>query len=204
MGKSKSKFTDQNNNIQICLLGISFKPNTDDVRESPGIKLAKDLVRTKAKLKIYDPQGMDNAKKWDLRTSSSVDKNGVSDETGTGWGWFPGYAIDVSKGIRLDMMFSEDSSFPDQNGSDMIFNPSDEIWINQSFTGINLGTADWSTFSDISANQLCLGGKHWVFVLNTPYQGDDESLNTNKDLFDNWSLASRKKKLIAAFSIRVE
>jgi len=56
---TKNKF----NNIQICLLGISFKPNTDDVRESPGIKLAKDLVRTKAKLKIYDPQGMDNAKK---------------------------------------------------------------------------------------------------------------------------------------------
>ena len=56
---TKNKF----NNIQICLLGISFKPNTDDVRESPGIKLAKDLGKTKAKLKIYDPQGMDNAKK---------------------------------------------------------------------------------------------------------------------------------------------
>ena len=56
---TKNKF----NNIQICLLGISFKPNTDDVRESPGIILSQDLVRTKAKLKIYDPQGMDNAKK---------------------------------------------------------------------------------------------------------------------------------------------
>ena len=56
---TKNKF----NNIQICLLGISFKPNTDDVRESPGIKLAKDLGRTKAKIKIYDPEGMENAKK---------------------------------------------------------------------------------------------------------------------------------------------
>ena len=56
---TKNKF----NNIQICLLGISFKPNTDDVRESPGIKLAKDLGRTKAKIKIYDPEGMGNAKK---------------------------------------------------------------------------------------------------------------------------------------------
>jgi UDPglucose 6-dehydrogenase len=55
----KNKF----NNIQIGLLGISFKPNTDDVRESPGIKLAKDLSRTKAKIKIYDPKGMENAKK---------------------------------------------------------------------------------------------------------------------------------------------
>jgi len=55
----KNKF----NNIQIGLLGISFKPNTDDVRESPGLKLAKDLSKTKAKIKIYDPKGMENAKK---------------------------------------------------------------------------------------------------------------------------------------------
>ena len=56
---TKNKF----NNIQIGLLGISFKPNTDDVRESPGLKLAKDLSKTKAKIKIYDPKGMENAKK---------------------------------------------------------------------------------------------------------------------------------------------
>ena len=56
---TKNKF----NNIQIGLLGISFKPNTDDVRESPGLKLAKDLSSTKAKIKIYDPKGMENAKK---------------------------------------------------------------------------------------------------------------------------------------------
>jgi len=55
----KNNFT----NIQIGLLGISFKPNTDDVRESPGIKLAKDLSKTKAKIKISDPKGMENAKK---------------------------------------------------------------------------------------------------------------------------------------------
>ena len=56
---TKNKF----NNIEIGLLGISFKPNTDDTRQSPGIKLAKDLSKTKAKIKIYDPQGMENAKK---------------------------------------------------------------------------------------------------------------------------------------------
>ena len=55
----KNKF----NNTQIGILGISFKPNTDDVRESPGIKLVKDLSRTKSNIKIYDPHGMENAKK---------------------------------------------------------------------------------------------------------------------------------------------
>ena len=51
------------NNIQIGILGISFKPNTDDIRKSPGIKLVRDLSKTKAKLKVYDPQAMENAKK---------------------------------------------------------------------------------------------------------------------------------------------
>ena len=36
--------------IEIGLLGISFKPNTDDIRQSPAIKLAKDLSKTKAKI----------------------------------------------------------------------------------------------------------------------------------------------------------
>ena len=101
-----------------------------------------------------------------MRTSESVDKNGNPDGTGTGWGWFPGYAIDVSKGIRLDIMFSEDSSFPDQNGADMIFNPSDEIWVDQSIVGVNLGTADWSTFSEVSADEICMG-EHWVYIKYT-------------------------------------
>tara|TARA_B100001121_G_scaffold309799_1_gene338000 strand:- start:6146 stop:10258 length:4113 start_codon:yes stop_codon:yes gene_type:complete len=159
----------------------------------PIIEMAEEIIEDNGSL---SPNGIGGAKKWDLRTSESVDKNGNPDGTGTGWGWFPGYAIDVSKGIRLDIMFSEDSSFPNQNGADMIFNPSDEIWVDQSIVGVNLGTADWSTFSEVSSDELCMGGKHWVYILNTPYQGDDESLNTNKDLFDNWGLASRKKKLI--------
>ena len=55
----KNKF----NNTQIGILGITFKPNTDDIRQSPALKLVQDLIRTKAKVKIYDPQGMENAKK---------------------------------------------------------------------------------------------------------------------------------------------
>ena len=51
------------NNIQIGILGISFKQNTDDIRKSPGIKLVRDLSKTKAKIKVYDPQAMENAKK---------------------------------------------------------------------------------------------------------------------------------------------
>lgn len=93
-------------------------------------------------------------------------------------------------------MFSEDSSFPEQNGADMQFNPTNIVAESINLNDISSGIADWSLFSDVSGDDISLGGKHWIYVLNTPYQGDDETLNTNYDLFENWHLASRKKKLI--------
>lgn len=46
----------------IAILGITFKPNTDDIRESPSLKIIKKLQEQGAKIKIYDPSGMDNAR----------------------------------------------------------------------------------------------------------------------------------------------
>ena len=42
--------------------GLSFKPETDDVRESPALYLIKDLINRDAKVKCYDPKGMENTK----------------------------------------------------------------------------------------------------------------------------------------------
>ena len=39
----------------IAVLGISFKPNTNDVRESPSINIMNDLIALGAKIKAYDP-----------------------------------------------------------------------------------------------------------------------------------------------------
>ncbi len=63
------------------------------------------------------------AEKGTLRKSASVDKNGNSDGAGQGLGWFPGYAIDVEKGLRLQMAFGENSMFQAENGADMLWNP---------------------------------------------------------------------------------
>jgi UDPglucose 6-dehydrogenase len=45
----------------IALLGLAFKPNTDDVREAPSIYIAHLLHEEGAKLRVYDPVAMKNA-----------------------------------------------------------------------------------------------------------------------------------------------
>lgn len=50
-------------NKTIGFLGLAFKPNTDDMRNAPSIELIQALQKEGAKIKAYDPQGMDNTKK---------------------------------------------------------------------------------------------------------------------------------------------
>lgn len=50
-------------NKKVALLGLAFKPGTDDVRESQAIKLAKALTHEGAEVHAYDPAAMQNAKK---------------------------------------------------------------------------------------------------------------------------------------------
>jgi UDPglucose 6-dehydrogenase len=46
----------------IALLGLAFKPETDDMRDSPTIPLIEGLQKRGAKIRAYDPQAMDNAR----------------------------------------------------------------------------------------------------------------------------------------------
>ncbi len=84
------------------------------------------------------------AYKNELRQAPSVDKNGNPDGTGTGMGWFPGYAIDVETGERLNIAFGEDSWLASNNGRDMLFNPTSTLF---SPAGLPI-----------------FGGKHYVYV----------------------------------------
>ncbi len=47
----------------IAILGLSFKPNTDDIREAPALSIIQTLVDKGAKIRTYDPVAMDNARK---------------------------------------------------------------------------------------------------------------------------------------------
>lgn len=47
----------------VTVLGAAFKPNSDDVRDSPALSIAGSLSLAGASVSVYDPQAMENAKK---------------------------------------------------------------------------------------------------------------------------------------------
>jgi len=47
----------------LAVLGLTFKPNTDDMREAPSLVILPALAAQGAKVRAYDPAGMDEAKK---------------------------------------------------------------------------------------------------------------------------------------------
>ncbi len=48
----------------ISFLGLTFKPETDDMRESPSISIIPALMEKGAKIRAHDPKGMEEAKKY--------------------------------------------------------------------------------------------------------------------------------------------
>jgi len=47
----------------VAVLGLTFKPNTDDMRDSPSLDIVPALVEAGASVKAFDPEGMEEAKK---------------------------------------------------------------------------------------------------------------------------------------------
>jgi len=113
------------------------------------------------------------AVKGRLRESASVDKDGnpAPDMDGPassnpddanyisakGMSWFPGYAINVETGERLNIAFGEDSYLIKENGRDMQWNPTSNLFEGpaQDFRG---------------------GGKHYVFVFRNNDVEDEANL----------------------------
>ena len=47
----------------VAVLGLTFKPNTDDMRESPSLVIVPRLIEAGATVRVFDPVGMDEARK---------------------------------------------------------------------------------------------------------------------------------------------
>jgi hypothetical protein len=180
------------NNINGRIGGITRLNNVDIVFTSDKSKWSRCVVVETAGPYYYDAvtyktgvglTTVGNVKNFDLRGSPSVGKDAdpsdpnkpvgqvLPDETMTkGMGWFPGYAIDVETGQRLNIFFGENSVFDpgigqytDNKGGfnrDMVFNPSDQAFLNVPSAPIAASTFAYNAF---------MGGQHMVYVTNTPY-----------------------------------
>ena len=47
----------------VALLGLTFKPNTDDMRDAPSLDIVPALIAAGARVRAYDPEGMEEAKR---------------------------------------------------------------------------------------------------------------------------------------------
>lgn len=62
--KKARKYYDTFEDLNVAILGLSFKPNTDDLREAPSLDCVPILLDDGAKIKAYDPVAEENYKKF--------------------------------------------------------------------------------------------------------------------------------------------
>ncbi len=66
LSQTISRYFDERGGVNgrtIAVWGLSFKPDTDDMREAPSLTFVEDLLRQGARLRLFDPVSMPNAKK---------------------------------------------------------------------------------------------------------------------------------------------
>jgi hypothetical protein len=146
---------------KIASIDLVITPDKSKWTRVPVVELNNDVATAEG-----------GAKKMDVRNHASVDKNGnVGDGIVTndpndadyisakGMGWFPGYAINVETGERLNIMFGENSFLTQDNGRDMKWNPTSRVF---------------------NGNNVIMGGMHYVYIM-----GRNPSPNPIAPLFDN-------------------
>jgi hypothetical protein len=117
----------------------------------------------------------DNVARFGVRSGQSVDKDGNPAPEGsgastdpndpnyiseTGMGWFPGYAINIETGERMNIVYGENSYLAGENGRDMIFNPTSNVF-------------------DFFGNPL-FGGMHYVYLFDHRF----DKVSTDPTIFE--------------------
>ena len=88
----------------VGVLGLAFKPNTDDIRESRAIPVVKQLLKEKAVVKAFDPKAMENFKKMfpQIKYCSSAEETLDSDAVLILTKWEEFKKLDYTEKIVID------------------------------------------------------------------------------------------------------
>ena len=62
--KIKKYYIDGIKGREFSIWGLAFKPDTDDIREAPALEIIKALIDDGAKVRVYDPEAIENVKKY--------------------------------------------------------------------------------------------------------------------------------------------
>ncbi len=157
---------------------LAFSPSIDIVitddkskwTRCPVIELGRD-----ASLNI------NGAKPGSLRKSPSLDKNGNVIAGSTGMSYFPGYAIDLETGARLNMAFGENSFLGQDGGGDMKWEPSTNM---MGPTGNPL-LGGMHPIYVFSHKQKEINGVTSLYDMGYYNESSDELLNLMNDMIDN-------------------
>jgi UDPglucose 6-dehydrogenase len=71
--KIKKRFGDKLDGKKFAVWGLAFKPNTNDMREAPSIVVINELAFSGAKINVYDPQAIEEAKKYYLKNNRNIE-----------------------------------------------------------------------------------------------------------------------------------
>ena len=75
--RKASNLVDNFEGMEVCVLGLTFKPGTDDLREAPSISNINYLLERGANITAYDPVGIENTKKIfgdSIKYTTSIDE----------------------------------------------------------------------------------------------------------------------------------
>ncbi len=167
---------DELNNVDIVVT-----PNKDLWSRCVVIETASQFYRdgawpTEGDAGMFDLRAAPSVlKEADPATGLPVEGTINEEEPANGMGWFPGYAVDVETGQRLNIFFGENSVYDCETltaaglnlfctyfsdstgvGGDMMFNPNDQIKI-------------WEDAPEPNIFQYYAGGHHFIYVTNQAY-----------------------------------
>lgn len=157
---SNSDLTPDQNNTDMRKLSsvlIVFTKDKSKWTRCPVLEMQEDRRLSSTASYFFEPK---RKRSVDKNGNSTVAPNDTFPSTNPdhpnfisafGMGWFPGYAINLETGERLNIAFGEDSYQSVNNGDDMMFNP---------------------TANSNSPYPFAFGGKHFIYVFGNSMEGN--------------------------------